>query len=75
MKSAAKKTVRAQMDQHGIIVFRLLQGGKKLRTMHTFGYGTHHKVWLRLEGIGTNMVMMSAEPEAKVKEQIARWGR
>ena len=73
-KKIGERTVRTHMDDNGILIFRL-QCGKKQRTMHTFGYGTYHKVWLRVEGEGSATVTMIAEPASVVKEEIARWGR
>lgn len=71
MKSATQKAVRAHMDRNGIVVFRLLKGGKK--TPRAFGYGTHNKMWLRLTGLGTGTVVMRVEWPAVVKEEIAGW--
>jgi len=76
-KNMSKKTkarqVRASKDRDDIIVFRLLQGRKRMRTMKTFGYGTRHKVWLKIEGIGTKRESLTTEPGWFVKEQISGW--
>ncbi len=72
-KKTKTRQVRASIDRDGIIVFRLLQGRKKMRTMKAFGYGTQHKVWLKIEGIGTGRESLTAEPAGFVKEQISDW--
>lgn len=69
----ANRSIKTHLDRDGIVIFRLLQGDKKPRTVHTFGYGTHHGIWLRLEGLGSGIVTMTTEPAAVVKEQIAEW--
>jgi hypothetical protein len=74
-KKTTDRIVRTHLDNNGIIIFSLLQGRKKPRTVHTFGYGTRHKIWLKVEGLGSGTVTMTAEPVALVKEKIAQWGR
>ena len=74
-KKSTNRTVRTHMDASGIIIYRLLQGEKKQRAVHTFGFGTCHKIWLRVLGLDSHTVTMTAEPAAVVKEQIARWGK
>lgn len=71
-KGNQKKIVRTEMDPHGIIIFRLMQGQKRMRTMHTFGYGTCHKLWYRLEGVDTKQMSITSA-SASVKEEIAKW--
>lgn len=71
--SKSKRTVQAHLDRNGIVIFQLQQGIKKLRTMHTFGYGTYHKVWMKVDGMGTERTVMFAESASFVKEQIAQW--
>ena len=75
MEKTTRRIVRTHKDDNGIIIFRLMQGQKKLRTVHTFGYGTCHGIWLKVQGLGTGTVVMSAESALVVKEQIAQWGR
>lgn len=75
MENRTRRLVKAHIDSNGIVIFRLLQGQKRLRTVHTFGYGTCHDIWLRVDGLGTGMVSMSVEPASRVKEQIAQWRR
>lgn len=75
MEKTTRRIVKTHMDSSGIVIFRLLQGQKRLRTVHTFGYGTCHSIWLRVQGLGTGTVTMSVEPASVVKEQIAQWGR
>lgn len=74
-KKSKNRMVKAELDNNGIIIFRLLQGQTKPRTVHAFGYGTRHNIWLRVQGLGSRVVTMSAEPAAAVKEQIAQWGK
>jgi len=73
--SKAKRTVRAHLDRSGIVIFRLLQGIAKPRIVHTFGYGTHHKIWLEVHDCGDGLTSMSAESAGVVKEQIAKWAK
>lgn len=72
-RKAETRQVRTSMNRDGIIVYRLLQGRKKMRTMKTFGYGTQHKVWLTIEGVGTQRESLTVEPAWRVKEQISGW--
>lgn len=75
MANKTKRTVRTHMDRNGIIVFSLVQGLKKSRTMQTFGYGTCSKLWLRFHDMGDGTVAISAESAKAVKEEIAAWTR
>ena len=69
----AKRTVKAELDRNGIVIFRLMQGVTKLRTVRTYGYATHHKIWLEVHQLDTKVTSMSAESASVVKEQIAEW--
>lgn len=75
MEKTTRRIVRTHKNDNDIIIFQLLQGQKRLRTVHTFGYGTCHGIWLRVQGLGTGTVTMTAESAAVVKEQIAQWGK
>lgn len=68
-----KRTVEAELDRNGVVIFRLMQGITKPRTVRAYGYGTHHKIWLAVHGLDTRVTSMSAEPAYTVKEQIAQW--
>lgn len=68
-----KRTVKAHRDNNGIVIYRLLQGDRKPRTIRRFGYGTLHRTWVRIESYGKNAVGMTVEQAAEVKEQIAQW--
>lgn len=74
MEKKAVRIVRAQRDNSGIVIFRLIEGEGK-RTVRAFGYGTRHKIWLRIEGLGTGRVLMTTESAAVVKEKIADWSQ
>lgn len=74
-KKHANRSVKTHMDRNGVVIFQLLQGQEKPRTVHTFGYGTRHGIWCRLEELGPGMVAMTTEPAAVVKEQIAKWSK
>lgn len=73
MANKVQRTVRTHMDRNGIIVFSLVQGLKKPRTVQTFGYGTCSKLWLRFHDLGDGAVAISAESAKLVKEEIASW--
>lgn len=73
MANKVQRTVRTHMDRNGIIVFSLVQGLKKPRTVQTFGYGTCSKLWLRFHDLGDGSVAISAESAKLVKEEIASW--
>lgn len=73
MANKVQRTVRTHMDRNGIIVFSLVQGLKKPRTVQTFGYGTCSKLWLRFHDLGDGTVAISAESAKLVKEEIASW--
>lgn len=66
------KSVRAELNNNDIVVYRLLRGSSRPRTVRTFGYATRHKIWLQIFNDG-NSVSYVAEPAAEVKEQIAAW--
>jgi hypothetical protein len=73
MAKKAKRAVRTHMDRNGIIVFRLVQGLAKPRTVQTFGYGTCSKIWLRFHDLGDGTVAISAESARLAKEEIGSW--
>lgn len=75
MSKKVQRAVRTHMDRNGIIVFNLVQGLKKTRTVQAFGYGTCSKLWLRFHDLGDGTVAISAEPAHLVKEEIAAWTR
>jgi len=76
MDKEATRIVKAHMDNNGVIIFRLLQRQREgLQAVHTFGYGTCHKIWLQIHGLGTDTVTMKAEPASFVKEQIGKRGK
>jgi hypothetical protein len=66
------KFVRAELNNHDIVVFRLLQGVKRPRAVHSFGYAPRYKIWLQIYNDGAS-VSYVAESAAEVKEQIAAW--
>lgn len=66
------KSVRAELNNNDIVVYRLLRGSSRPRTVRTFGYATRHKIWLQIYTEGSS-VSYVAEPAAEVKEQIAAW--
>lgn len=70
-----KRTVKAHLDRSGIVIFRLLQGVTKPRTVHVYGYGTVHKIWLEVHGFDTFTKVMTPESASAVKEQIAQWSK
>lgn len=74
-KKHANRSVKTHMDRNGILIFSLLQGQKKQRTVHTFGYGTRHGIWLRVQELGSGMMALTTESAAIVKEQIAEWSK
>lgn len=73
MANKTKRAVRTHLDRNGIIVFRLVQGLAKPRTVQTFGYGTCSKIWLRFHDLGDGTVAISAESARLAKEEIASW--
>lgn len=66
----SNKSVRAELNNHDIVVYRLLSGSRRPRAVRTFGYATRHKIWLQIYTDGST-VSYVAEPAADVKEQIA----
>ncbi len=73
MKKALKRQIMTHMDENGIVVFRLLEGKKKLKAIHTFGYGTCHGLWLRINYHQRGLVSMTTESASVIKETIASW--
>lgn len=69
----SKRLVRAHRDRNGMVVYNLLQGDKKPRTVRRYGYGMYHKIWVQIQPYGTNGVAWTVEPAVEVKEQIAQW--
>lgn len=68
-----KRIVRAHRDHHGMVVYSLLQGDRKPRTIARFGYGTAHRIWVKIQPYGKNAVAMTVQEAREVKEQIANW--
>jgi hypothetical protein len=68
-----KRSVRAHRDRNGMIVYRLLRGEKKPRTIRRFGYGTLHKIWVEIHDYGNNSTAMTVTGASSVKEAIAQW--
>jgi hypothetical protein len=66
------RTVRAEIDRNGVVIYRLMQGVKKPKMVRAYGYGTKHKVWMQVH-MTRSWTSMSAAPAAMVKEQIALW--
>ena len=66
------KSVRAELDNNNIVIYRLLSASARPRTVHTFGYATRHGVWLQIYNHGT-VVSYVAEEAAEVKGKIAAW--
>lgn len=75
MKRNTRRVIKTYKDDNDIVIFQLMQGQKRLRTVHTFGYGTCHGIWLKVEGLKSGAVTMTAASAAMVKEQIAQWGK
>jgi hypothetical protein len=69
----AKRTVRAHCDRNGMVVYSLMRGEKKPRTIRRFGYGTLHKIWVEIHAYDKNSTAMSVTPASTVKETIAEW--
>jgi len=70
-----RNLVRSYKDENEMIVFQLMRGRKQFRTIHTFGYGLHHKIWYRVCCLGTNSVSITAQSPDYVKNTIADWVR
>jgi hypothetical protein len=71
--SKPKRRVKTHLDRRGMLIFELLEEGSRPRTVRRFAYGMKHQVWLRMDIADTKHTLLSAEPAAMVKEQIARW--
>lgn len=71
----AKRTVKAELDGNGIVIFRLMQGITKPKTIRAYAYGTNNKIWLKVHRLDTRVISMSAESASVVKEQIAQWSK
>lgn len=74
-RKSMRRIVRTHKEDNDMIVFRLLEGRKRFRTVHTFGYGTRHGIWFEVEGLGTRAMSVTAQRGSVVKGQIASWGR
>ena len=67
------RRVKAYLDQTGLLIFDVMQGGSRPKTVHRFAYGPKHQLWMRMDQMDTRHSLRSAEPAAMVKEEIARW--
>lgn len=74
-KKPTNRVVKTHLDRNGILIFSLLQGQEKQRTVHRFGYGTRHGIWMRVQELRSGMVALTTESAAIVKEQIAEWSK
>lgn len=76
MKQKPKRHVRTHVDAtSGIIVFKLLEGKRKMRTIRTFGYGPCHGQWVKIEDYHSGLLSMTPQSPSMVKEEIASWVR
>lgn len=65
--------IKTYLDRDGMLVFELKNS--RMKTVETFGFGMHHRIWYRISGLGSRQVVMNAESARTVKEKIVRWVR
>jgi hypothetical protein len=68
-----RRRVLAHRDRSDFVIYRLMEGNRKQRAVHTFAYATNHCIWLSVHGLNGLNCMMIPEDAAMVKERIAKW--
>lgn len=75
MKVPVKREIRTYKSDEDMVVFELLEGKRKLRSVYTFGYGCCHGLWFRIRHHRPGLMSLTPQVESVVKEKIAHWGR
>ena len=72
----SKRAVRTESSSsNGYLIFRLLEGATKLRTVMVFGYSLRNNLWVRILGFGSTSTTIIPEDTADAKAEIASWCR
>lgn len=71
-RTNSNRFVRAQLNNNDVVVYRLMTGTKRPRTVRTFGYASKQGIWMQIFNDGSSISYV-AESAAEVKEQIAAW--
>ncbi|MGE0266612.1 MAG: hypothetical protein AB7V06_28315 [Candidatus Obscuribacterales bacterium] len=74
-RATTRRIIRTHKEDNDMVVFQLLEGRKRFRTIRTFGYGTRHGIWFEIDGLGTNTMSVTPQKPSVVKGQIAGWCR
>ena len=71
----ATRKIQTELSRDGLLIFRLLQGAEKLRTMRVFGYSIQHHHWVQIFGFNTSTTTIIHQPAVEAKAQIAAWAK
>lgn len=69
-----RRRVRTYKDDEEMVVFELLEG-RKVRPVETYGYGTCHDLWYRIQHHKKDLKSVLMLPRHIVKGRIASWGK
>jgi hypothetical protein len=69
------RVVRTEISQNGYLIFRLLQGAQKLRTIKVFGYSAQNKLWVRIFGLNDRATTTIPLHAVEAKEIIGSWNK
>ncbi len=71
----ATRKIQTKVSHDGVLIFRLLQGAQKLRTIKVFGYNIKHDHWVQILGFNTSTRTTIHQPGNEAKLQIAAWSK
>ena len=67
------RVVRTESSADGYLIYRLLQGAEKLRTIRVFGYSSRNNLWVRILGLGSSSKTIIPELAVDAKAEIGAW--
>ncbi len=68
-----KRGVKAESSENGYVIFRLLEGNLKIRTVMTFGFGSRNNLWVRIIELADRSKAIMPENAFDAKAEIAAW--
>lgn len=69
------RVVKTEFSRNGYLIFRLLQGAQKLRTIKVFGYSARNKLWVQIIGLNAQATTTIPLHAAEAKEIIGSWNK
>ena len=70
-----KRNVKAEASKNGYLIFKLIEGTLKIRTVTTFGYSARNKLWVRIVELDDSKTAIVPEDAVDAKAEIAAWSR